>query len=154
MYCKDYKKQHYFRHASDSTSIEQQHRLDFFFFAQLLTMGKKSKKWHYVLGRWRSRSQALWLKETDVWKLCLYQYFCTTNLRPPGYRVEPWCCTPFLHSTFLHHKLIKPQAKENTTSLKTLHIDKAQKFFLWKTLLITKSKAVCLTSAWCSRDFG
>jgi len=32
------------------------------FFVQLPIRGKKGKKWHRVLGRWKSRSQASWLK--------------------------------------------------------------------------------------------
>jgi len=51
-------------------------------------------------------------------------------------------------------QLVKPQAAENATSLKTLHVTGSKTLFSWKTLLVTRSTVVCLTSAWCSSGFG
>lgn len=77
---------------------------------------------------------------------------CTTTVQPLSSQVEAACLTPVL-SSVTAQQIVKPQAKEITMRLRTLHMTRS-KLFLRKTLLVTQSKALRLMSAWCNRSLG
>lgn len=102
------------------------------------------------MGRWKSRSHPCgWSKQMSENSACTNT--CTTTAQPLSYQVKPICLTPVLCSVTAP-RIVKAQAKGITTRLRTLHVTRNK--FLWKTLLITQSKTLHLTSAWCSRSVG